>query len=593
MYFSDLAAVFRKMEGTSKRLEMTSDLAELFRSASKKEFRRMVYLCQGVLAPQHEGVDLGMAEKMAFRAIAMATGIEQARIETHYRKSGDLGITAEELLKKRTQRFLHEEKLTVVKVYENFYKIATASGEGSQELKIKLLVELLANASPEEARVIVRFVTGTLRLGVGEATIVDALSVWKAGDKSLRPEIERAFNLRSDLGAVAELFAEKGIEAMREIGPEPFSPIRPALAERLPTAKEILERLGPCIVEAKYDGLRLQVHKSGERVELYTRRQEKVTRMFPDVVKAVKEQLAKAKEAILEGEAIGYNEETGAYLPFQLTIQRKRKYEIAEKAEEIPLKLFAFELLYLNGKDYTNEPYSKRRAELERIVSKGETIALSDAVEASTPKELQKYFDESVERGLEGIIAKDLKAPYTAGARKFAWVKLKRSYAGELAETLDLAIVGYYHGKGKRTKFGFGGMLTAAYDDKSDSFKTIAKVGTGFTEQQMTELKEMLDKVAVKEKPSNVEALIEPHVWVRPKYVATIKADEITKSPTHTCGMKKGAKGWEGEGLALRFPRLIQLRVDKGPRDATTEKEVLELFEQQRQRGLSRPGVEA
>jgi len=345
------------------------------------------------------------------------------------------------------------------------------------------------------------------------------------------------------------------------------------------------------LVEAKYDGLRLQVHKKGEKVELYTRRQERVTDMFPDIVEATRKQMSKVKEVIFEGEAIGYTEETGAYLPFQLTIQRKRKYGVEAKAEEIPLKLFAFEVLYLNGKDYTNEPYHKRREELKKLAGeKGETILLSDAINAKNAKELEKFFEQCVERGLEGIIAKDLNAPYTAGARKFAWVKLKRSYAGELAETLDLVIVGYYYGKGKRTEFGFGGMLTAVYDDKNDTYKTIAKVGTGFSELQMGELKEMLEKISTKERPKNVEALIEPHVWVHPKYVAVIKADEITKSPTHTCGMKKTSKGWEGDGFALRFPRLVQLRRDKAAREATTEKEVLELFEQQRQRGLGSSG---
>jgi DNA ligase-1 len=590
MDFAELAAVFRKMEATTKRLEMTSELAELFRKASRRELRKLVYLCQGSLVPHHLGIELGIGEKLAVRAIGIVTGKAAADIEAHLRKSGDPGETAEELLQRKTQRLLHEERLTVEKVYDNFYRIATAGGGGSQELKIKLLSELLGNASPGEARLIVRFLISGLRVGVGEATIIDALSTWKAGDKSLRADLERAFNLRSDLGLVAELFAERGIEAVRRIGPEPFSPIRPALAERLPSSKEILEKLGPCLVEAKYDGLRLQVHKKGDKIELYTRRQERVTEMFPDIVAAVRKQMGRAKELIFEGEAIGFSEETGAYLPFQLTIQRKRKYEVAEKAEEIPLKLFAFEVLYLNGRDYTNEPYQRRREELERLVGKGDTILMAESVEAKDPKELDQFFDACVERGLEGVIAKDLKAPYTAGARKFAWVKLKRSYAGELAETLDLVIVGYYYGRGKRTKFGFGGLLTAAYDDRADAYKTVARIGTGFTEEQMVEYRKLLEKIAVKEKPKDVEALIAPHVWVQPKYVAVIKADEITRSPTHTAGMKKTAKGWEGEGLALRFPRIVQLRMDKGPRDATTEREVFKLYEQQRKRGLGTAG---
>lgn len=592
MDFSALAAVFSKMEATTKRLEMTDELAKLFASASPKEFRKLIYLCQGSLVPHHLGIELGMAEKMAIRAIALVSGREGKKIEAHYRKSGDLGQTAGELIKEKTQHFLNTETLTVTRVYDGFYRLATASGPGSQELKVKVLAELLSNASPEEARVIIRFVLGSLRLGVGEATIIDALSVWKAGDKSLRADIERGFNLRSDLGAIAELFSQKGIEAIKKIGPEPFAPIRPALAERLPTAKEIVERLGPCIVEAKYDGLRVQVHKRGNSVELYTRRQEKVTDMFPDIVLATRRQLKGVDEAIFEGEAIGYNEETNAFLPFQLTIQRKRKHEVDQKAEEIPLRLFAFELLYLDGKDYTTRPYRERREHLIRLFKDGEVIRMSDSVQAKDAGDLERFFDSCIERGLEGIIAKDLSAPYTAGARKFAWVKLKRSYAGELAETLDLVIVGYYQGKGKRTKFGFGGFLSAAYDAETNTFKTVAKVGTGFSEQQLAELREMLEKISVKGKPANVESLIEPHVWVQPKYVAVIKADEITRSPTHTCGMKRNGADWVGEGLALRFPRLISLRQDKGPQEATTVTEILEMFEQQRQRGVAKSSSE-
>jgi DNA ligase-1 len=579
MDFFDLAAVFGKLESTTKRLELTDDLAKLFKEADKRDAKVLAYLCQGVLLPDFHGVEIGLGDKLTAQAIALVAGKPIKEVEASYRKSGDLGDTAASMLEKKTQQNLANSSLSVRKVYDNFYKIATSGGEGSQDTKIKLLAELLSNSSPLEAKVIVRFVTGNLRLGIAEPTILDALSTMAVGDKSLRPDLERAFNLRSDLGLVAELFINQGIEEIHKIGPEPFFPIRPALAERLESAAAIVEKLGRCAVEAKYDGFRIQVHKNGDEVRIYSRRQEPMTDMFPDVVKAVRVQI-KAKQCIFEGEAIAYNDATGEFLPFQATIQRKRKHGVAAKAEELPIKLFAFELLYADGKDLTQLAFKERRRRLEKIVKKGDVIAPADYILVKTGAELEKYFDTCVGAGLEGIIAKDLKAPYTAGARKFAWIKFKRSYRGALADTIDAVIVGYYEGKGKRTKFGFGGVLTAIYDEENNRFRTIAKVGSGFDEKEMAQYKEMLDKILVKEKPANVDSIIGADYWVKPQFVVTLNADELTRSPMHAAAL--GKLPHKDEGLALRFPRLVQLRTDKTAKDATTEREILELFELQK-----------
>ncbi|MGB9576942.1 MAG: ATP-dependent DNA ligase [Candidatus Micrarchaeia archaeon] len=587
MEFAELARLFSRIEETRSRLEFTDQLAKLFAEASADEIAKIVYLCCGVLVPQHKGIEIGVGVKLAQQSISLVSGKTVAQVESLYRREGDLGAAAEKLLAQKSQRTLASSALSVAKVYDNFMRIATASGSGSQELKIKLLAELLSSASPLEARYIVRFVQGNLRVGVGESTVLDALSVAKTGSKELRPVLERAFNLTSDIGFVAELFYRKGVEGVRALKPVPFSPIRPALAERLLDAKQIIEKIGRCSVEGKYDGLRLQVHKSGDRVELFSRRQEVMTHMFPDVVEAVRKQV-RARQAILEGEAISYDERTGTFKPFQETIQRKRKYGVEEKARELPLRLFAFELLFVDGEDLTGEPYEVRRARLEEIIGSGKVILPAKRVIASTPGELQEFFDEAVASGLEGIVAKDLKAPYTAGARKFAWIKLKKSYEeSALSDTLDLVVVGYFLGRGKRAKFGFGGLLAAVFEPRSRSFKTICKIGTGFSEEQMKEFKKILSEIEVKEKPASVDSLVTPSKWVVPKYVVVVKADEITRSPTHTCGMRVEQGKHYGEGLALRFPRFIGMRSDKRPEDATTEEEVLELFELQRQRGAS------
>lgn len=577
-----MCVVLDTMEQTSSRLELTSQLAKLFEETEKNEIKQLIYLCQGRISPSHTGIELGMGEKFAEQAISIASGAKIGEIEKLYRKTGDLGNTAQELLTKRTQHSLTQRELTVTKVYENFYKIATIHGQGSQESKIKLLAELLVNSRSTEAKTIIRFVTGKLRLGVADATILDALSVLKTGTKELRTVLERAYNLTSDLGLVAETFY-KSLDAVEKIEPLPMNPIRPALAERLPNGNAIIEKIGECIVEAKYDGFRLQCHKHGNDVAIYSRKQEPMTHMFPDIVDAIKKQI-NAKTAIFEGEAIAFDEDTQSFLPFQTTITRKRKHGVSAKAKEIPLVLFAFELLYADCIDYTQKPFRERRKALEKMVKKGEVIQPSRIITAKTGPELEKFFDDCVANGLEGIIAKDLNAPYAAGARKFAWIKLKRSYQGNLADTVDAVIVGFYRGKGKRTEFGFGGLLTAVYDEEKDVFKTIAKVGTGFTEEQMQWFNDTLSKSAVKQKPANVESNLVPDVWTTPQMVVTLTADEITRSPTHTCAMQ------DGEGLALRFPRLTQIREDKNIRDATTQAEIINMFKIQRQNSTGGEG---
>ncbi|MBI5159594.1 ATP-dependent DNA ligase [Candidatus Micrarchaeota archaeon] len=578
MLFKELAEAYEKIEATAGRLEMTAILAELFSKAKASDVAIIVYLTQGRVAPPHEGIEVGIGEKFVERAIAGTTGYSLKEVGKKFKEKGDFGLVAEELAGKKKQQSLASEELSVEKVFESFMKIAKSSGAGSQELKVKLLGELLNSASSVEARYIARFPLDQLRLGVGDPTILDAFSQLKRGDKSLREELERAYNLCNDLGLVARVLLEEGEEGIRRFKVRAFSPIRPALAERLSSAEEIIEKLGECVVESKYDGFRCQVHKKGDKVKLYSRKLEETTKMFPEIVEAVKKQV-KANEAVFEGEALAFNEESGEYLPFQVTIQRKRKHGVKEMAEEFPLKLFAFDLLYADGKDYTVEVFEERRKKLGEMIGKGGEIKLSEAKRVKTAKELEDYFEDRVSKGLEGIVAKDLKQKYVAGARKFAWIKLKRSYKGELADTLDVVVLGYYLGKGARTEFGFGGLLAGVYDEKNCEFKTIAKIGSGFTEEQMKELEKELEKIKVKAKPKNVNSLLEPDVWVEAKFVVTVSADEITRSPVHSCG-KKG----EAQGYALRFPRMVGsgIRSDKAPQDATSEKEVIKLFGMQK-----------
>ncbi len=573
MYFIELAKTYEEIESKSGRLEITGVLSELFKKADVSNIDKILYLTQGRIAPPHKDIEVGLGEKFVEQAIAVASGYSAKRTEEEYKSSGDIGKAAEKLLSEKKQTSLHSDELTVEKVFDSFMKIAKSGGKGSQDLKKKILIELLNSAQPLEARYIVRFPLGRLRLGIGDPTMLDALSFYKKGDKSIREELERAYNISNDIGLVAKKLFENE-ENIRNFKMTVFRPVRPALAERLSSAEEIIKKIGRCSVEAKYDGFRCQIHKKGDKVEIFSRKLEPMTEMFPEIAKAAKKYI-KIDGAIFEGEAIAFNEKTGEYRSFQLTIQRKRKYGISEMAQLFPLKLFAFDALF-NGEDLSQKPYSKRREILREMIKENDTIKISDSILTGEPSEVDAYFESSIEKGLEGIIAKDLNAPYVAGARKFAWIKLKRSYKSELADTLDLVILGYYLGKGKRARFAFGGLLCGVYDDEEGVYKTVAKIGSGFSEEQMVELESILKKIAVKEKDKHVISNMVPDVWVEPKYVITVSADEITQSPTHTCG--KGHASY-----ALRFPRMIHgIRSEKGPEDSTTVNEVLSLFEKQK-----------
>lgn len=609
MRFESVGEYFQRLEDISSRLEMTSRLAEFLEKVPAREIAKAIYLCQGRLAPAFENLEIGMGEKFVMEAIAKTTGFERKEVERKFKELGDLGLVAEEFAKKKRQKALFSEELSLEKVFGNLKKIATASGEGSQELKIKLLAELLNSAKPTEAKFITRVPIGNLRLGIGDPTIMDAFALLLSGEFAkerkkemqelesglkekkeekrkeeldrkvkarVRELIEEKYNIHSDLGGIAEILKEQGLKGLEKIEITPGIPIRPTLAERLPSAEEIIEKLGECAVEAKMDGFRLQVHKKASEVSIFSRHSENMTVMFPDIVKAVREEV-KAKEAIFEGEALAYNEESEEFYSFQVTIQRKRKYDVKEKSEEFPLRLFCFDIMFLEGKDLMPLPFKERRRILERIVNENaKTISLTKSIITSSPKELEKFFEQNVSSGLEGIIAKDLNAKYTAGARKFAWIKLKRSYKGELQDSVDCVILGYFKGKGQRTEFGLGALLAGVYDEKKDEFQTMAKIGTGMSEERMIELEKMLSKIKERKKPLRIFSNLEPDYWTEPKFVIEVRADEITKSPVHTCAWNKS------EGLALRFPRLISLRSDKKAEECSSVSEVQKMFENQK-----------
>lgn len=569
MRFSDLAVYFQRLEVTPKRLEMTDILAELFKKVSvdkKVNIEEIVYLSQGHLLPSFKNIEFQMSEKLLQKSIILATEKPEKQIEAMFQEIGDFGEVVQNLSDTGSKN------LSVCSVYEKLTELTGFSGAGVVAKKTEFLADLLKGAGPLEAKYIIRIILGKLRLGAGDPTFLDSLSLAYNGDKSLRKPLERAYNLCCDLGLVAKILFNDGIERIKDFEVIVGCPIRMALAARLPGASEIIEKIGTCAVEAKYDGFRTQVHKSGKEIHVYSRNLENTTHMFPEIKEGTLTQI-KNKDVIYEGEAIAYDPDTGECLPFQNTVQRKRKHGIESMRKQFPLKLFVFDILYADG-DLTNKSYEQRREVMSSVIGKGDVLEISPMHIVKTSQELDDIFEESLREGREGIVAKRLDGPYKAGGRNFNWIKLKSSYSGELNDTIDCVIVGYYYGKGVRASLGLGSLLTCVYDKDTETFKTIAKIGSGITDEELVKFKKMLDKIKVAVKPTKVESVIEPDVWVDPKYVIEVQADEITRSPVHTCG-----KVDDNAGYALRFPRTVDhIRGDKDAEDATTVKEIIDLF---------------
>ncbi|MBI4999272.1 ATP-dependent DNA ligase [Candidatus Gottesmanbacteria bacterium] len=585
MKFQELALFFQKLEQTSSRNAMTEILADLFKKAGTEEIDKICYLTQGRVVPLFIPLEFGMADKMMARAISKAYGISEEKVTKAFKKMGDLGKTAEIFSSGGLTSAEVKPQKETNEVFAVLEKVAKSSGKGSVEQKTSLLADLLKSVDPLSARYIVRIPLGKLRLGFSDMTILDALSWMVAGDKSKREEIERAFNVRVDIGQIAQIVKKEGLEGLKRIKISLRVPIMPALCQRLPTAEEMVEKLAPrqargkVAVEPKYDGTRLQIHFGQEGfVRIFTRNLENVTSMFPDIIRSVAGEVG-AKEAILDGEAIGFDPKSGNFLPFQETIKRKRKYEIDEKAKEIPLKFFCFDILYKDGQDLLATPLNKRREILEKILfSSNKTIVLSPQIVTDDPGELRRYHDEQIEKGLEGVVVKKWQAAYEPGRRGYTWVKFKQEKGkkgGGLADTLDCVVMGYYKGKGKRAGFGIGGFLVGIREKEGDDqFVTISKIGTGLTDEQWRGLKLKIEnlKFKIEEKPKEyeVDKNLTPDVWCSPKIVVEIEADNITKSPVHT------AK------YALRFPRLVRFRDDKSPKEATTLAEAKKLYKLQK-----------
>jgi DNA ligase-1 len=571
-----VAEAYRDLEEVSSRLALTERLAALLAQTPDELLPTVCYLGQGLIAPEFAGVDLGLAEKLAVRSVAAAAGADAAQVTALVRETGDLGQAAERLLLSPGPGG-QAASLEVTDVVGTLREIAAAEGPGSQGRKVELLAGLLARATPLEARYLLRLVTRNLRLGIGTPTILDALARVHGGGKAARPVLERGYSICCDLGLVAATLVSGGLAAVEQLRVQPGNPVRVMLAQRLADAGEILARLGGrCAAEYKYDGVRVQAHRTADgTIRLFTRRLEQISAQFPDVV----ELLAglRPAEAIVEGEVVAYDAAAGELRPFGEVMLRRRKHGIDQAVRDVPVGLFCFELLYADGEDLTMLPYPQRRAALEAALTPSPRLRLTTAAEVTEPAALDAMFARAVTDGCEGLVCKSTGPDsfYQAGARGWQWIKLKRDYRTELSDTVDLVVIGALDGRGRRAGV-YGAVLLAAYDASADTFRAVTKCGAGFSDADLAALPTRLAPLRSPNKPARVDARQEPDVWFEPGLVLEILSAELTLSPNYTAAW---GQIQDGSGLAMRFPRFTgRWRDDKSPEDATTTSELAELF---------------
>ena len=579
MKFSIISDAFQKMEGTSKRLELTEILVKLLEEIPEDVISKAIYLIQGKLRPNFEGVELGIAEKLVMRAMSKSAGIPLKKIEDDYNKGGDLGQTAENILQQKIQTTFASEVITLEKVYDTLFKISKLEGKGSQEMKMKYVSSMLNDATPQESKFILKILLGTLRLGIAENTVMDALAIAFTGKKENREIIENAYNVSSDLGKVAEVISTGGVEEIEKFQIKLFSPIRPMLADRIKSGEETVEKFQEKFAaEYKLDGERAQIHKQKDKIEIFSRSLEIITSYYPDIVEKISK-LIISEDVILEAEVVAMNSNSGDFLPFQELMHRRRKYEIEEAVTKYPITVNFFDVLFSEGKNCMDMRYEERRELLEKIIKQDDFARLIPMSIIESKEQVLEVLENSINSGCEGLMLKHLDSTYRAGIRGSNWLKLKREYQNELGDSLDLVVVGAFFGKGRRTG-KYGTLLLSTYNDEEDVFPSICKVGTGFTDESLDQLYQILSpKVTLKKNPRIVSEM-EADVWFEPELIIEIVASEITQSPIHKTALNKIK---ENTGLALRFPKFTgKIRTEKNSEDASTDEEVIALYKVQK-----------
>ena len=560
MDYSKLCSVYQALEGTSKGLEKTAILADFLAEIAKSGEYDLIYLLQGKAFADYDKNELGMSLQLVIRAISRATGLGDKEVVDEFRDIGDLGKVAESLVgKKKQQTALFSKKLTVEKVLQNVRKLPTLVGAGTVDRKIGYVVELLNSASPIEARYIVRTVLSDLKVGVGNGLLRDAIVEHcfdPQGDldekKEAKEDVQAAYDKATDF---AEVFEKACKRKLDDIVLSPGKPVKVMLFPKAAGVEDAFRIVGkPAAFEYKYDGFRVMINKDdGGEIKIFTRRLDDVTRQFPDIVEFVKNNV-NAKSFIIDCEAVGYDSKTKIYQAFQAISQRiRRKHHIERLVKELPIELVVFDIIFHDGNSLIGEEFGNRRELIEKIVRQEKfKITLADQIISEDAKEVETFYAKALEEGQEGLMAKSLSAPYKPGARIGHAVKLKPE-----DKDFDLVITGAEWGTGKRA-----GWLTS-FDvsclGKGGELLDMGKVSTGLKEKReeglsFDEMTEMLKKLVLSEGGRKIS--------VEPEIVVSVQYQNIQKSPTYS------------SGYALRFPRILRLRPDRGKGDIATLKEI-------------------
>jgi len=584
MKFNILSQLFSELESTTKRLEMIELLSKFFEDIKERknfeDLDKIIYLLQGQLTPNiKQFPKMGLAEKMIIEALSVHSGVNAKRIKEVLVKQGDIGAAAELILsKKKKQKSLFDYNLNeglktsieIFELYSELKKIALSEGAGSHDIKLGILRGLMRKCTPLETKYLLRIITSTLRVGVQSATIIEGLAQAFTDLKENKDYIERAYTLYPDLGEIAKILAENGLEDVKKIDIQYGIPIFSMLASR-EVYTEFISRLGtPFVAEYKLDGERLQIHKRGNKVILFSRRLLDISDQYPDVCQVIRENI-KAKSVIFEGEVVAMDSFYEKMRPFQVLSQRRRKYDIEEIAKEVPVCLFVFDLLKFGDDSYVDKAFLERRRKLEEIVEERDELRLVESVSIHTTEELLDFFNKAREEGTEGIMAKSIKEDsiYQAGNRGYKWLKLKSLEGGKLKDTIDVVLVGTFYGKGRRTGV-YGTYIGAVYNPENDNYIAFTRFFSGLTDELSESLTREMEEYRMERKPKNVICEDTPDVWLKPEVVMEITGDEITISDKFAT-----------LGYSMRFPVFLRLRPEKGPKDITTIKEIKDLYETQ------------
>lgn len=568
MEYSTLSGTYEKLESVSSKLKKTEILAELFSNTLTEQLPKTVLLLQGTVFTKSSGFELGIAVQMMMKAIAKATGYKQDEIENKFKKTGDLGLTVEELIKTKKQSVLFKKKLTIDLIFTNLQELAFVTGEKSQEKKLNLISELLASAKPKEAKYIVRTILGDLRIGVAEGIIRDAIVkafLFKEGmSKEKKDEatdlVDYAWNILPNFGEIAKIAKEKGTEGLKKLKVHIGESVQVMLGEKAESIEDVVKEFGKIAAEYKYDGARVECHKKGNNITIYTRRLENVTSQFPDIVELCKKGL-KPEVCIVEGEALGIDAKTGLPLPFQLLSQRiHRKYDIEKMVRKIPIQVNLFDVMYVDGEMLFDKPFIERRKILEKIVKViPKKFQLAKQIISDDVKELNRFYKEALKEKQEGLMIKVLNSPYVFGRHVGTMYKIK-----ETLESLDLVIVGATWGEGARARWLTSYEL-ACRDPDTGNLLRCGMMSTGLTEEEYKQMTEVLKPLVISEKGRAIK--------VKPKIIVEVDYQEIQKSPHYE------------SGFALRFPALHRIRWDRSVEDCADLNRLKKTFESQGKRG--------